>query len=263
MRIKILILFFISSAVWAQSGEVKSPHHTGLFSSLNLGIRYSSVFENRGVILYRDFQVDPVLGAFFLDDKLEFLGDSIGYRDFIYRDVLRLRGRLISISDKPLFPNYESVKFSTPEREDTTELSLQAELFLNGYGEKYFAEIDLDFHQDLAAHHGKYIELKSKIKLFDFSVFKSGPKIEPNFYSSLGWGDSQHNQYFYGPSAQNSEFNNFSYGVWFSFPEEADRFYPIILLKHFEVIGKSQDAEFARERNQGWLISFIATYGVL
>lgn len=263
MRLKILFFFLISNTLWANTGGDKSPHHSGLLSSLNLGLRYSSVLENRGVILYRDFQVDPVVGVFFLDDKLEFLGDSIGYRDFIYRDVLRLRARLVSISDKPLFPNFEAVKFSTPQREDTTELSIQTELFLNGYGEKYFAEFDLDFRQDLAAHHGKYFEFKSKIKMFEFLPFNTGPKIEPNFYSSLGWGDSQHNQYFYGPSAQSSEFNNFSYGVWFSFPEEADRFYPIILLKHFEVIGQSREAEFARERNQAWLLSFIVTYGVL
>lgn len=85
----------------------KDPHNKGLISSLNLGIRYSSLLQQRGIILYKDFQIDPVVGVFFLDDRLEFLGDSIGYRDFINEKSIRLRTRLVSLTDKPLFPSHE------------------------------------------------------------------------------------------------------------------------------------------------------------
>ena len=42
----------------------KDPHHKGFLSSLNLGFRYSSVLQNRGIILYRGFQIDPDFPVF-------------------------------------------------------------------------------------------------------------------------------------------------------------------------------------------------------
>ena len=77
--------------------------------------------------------------------------------------------------------------------------------------------------------------------------------IDKNFYFSIGWGDDRHNKYLYGPSADKSELNNLSYGIWFAFPEEADRFYPIIQIKHFETIGHSKNAEYAKNSNLGYL----------
>lgn len=241
----------------------KDPHHKGTISSLNLGFRYSSVLQNRGVLLYRDFQLDPVVAVFLFDDRLEFLGDSIGYRDFVFNDQVRLRSRLLSITDKPLFPAYESIWSGMPSRTDTYEWSNRAEFFLPGYNESYFAEVDLGFAKDLSAHHGYYLDLQAKVKLFEFRIPRSEIKIEPNFYTSIGWGDAAHNQYFYGPSASASGFNNLSYGLWFAFIEEADRFYPIVQITHFQVLGGNKNAEFAINKNEGWLFSFIATYGVL
>ena len=100
------------------------------------------------------------------------------------------------------------------------------------------------------------------MKLTDVRL--SGLLIEPNLAASLGWGDQEQNRYFYGPSAAGSSISNASYGLWFVFPEEADRNYPIIQLQHFEVLGDSnRRAEYARGHGEGWLFSFIATYGVL
>ena len=53
-----------------------------------------------------------------------------------------------------------------------------------------------------------------------------------------------------------------SYGIWFAFPEEADRFYPIIQIKHFQALGKFKDGDFSTGRSDSWLFSFIATVGV-
>lgn len=241
----------------------KDPHNKGIISSLNLGFRYSSLLQNRGVIFYKDFQIDPVVGVFFFDDRLEYLGDSIGFRDFIYKDIVRFRTRLASITDKPLFPVHESIKSNLADRQDSYEWVNQVEFFLPGYNENYAAEIDLSYAKDLATHRGQYIEMQSKLKLFEFKISTTKTLIEPNLYFSAGWGDQRHNKYFYGPSADKSELNNMSYGLWLAFPEEADRFYPIIQIKHFKVIGQSRDAEYVRNSNSGYLISFIATYGVL
>ena len=237
------------------------PHHLGVLSSLNIGVRYSSLLQNRGLIFYDDFQIDPVVGVFFLDDKIEFLGDSIGYRDFIYADKVRLRTKLASLTDKPLYPAYDAHKISSG-RKDTKEWVNQLEFFLPGYNENYQAEIDLSWAKDIAVHYGSYFELQSKIKLFDFKLPRADLLIEPNLYFSMGWGDERHNKYLYGPSANKSEITNFSYGVWFAFPDEADRFYPIVQVKHFSLVGKAKSAEYLQDTS-GVLISFIATYGVL
>lgn len=259
MKLLILLAILTSSVCLA----AKDPHNKGTISSLNIGFRFSSLLQNRGVILYKDFQIDPVVGVFFFDDRLEYLGDSIGYRDFIYQDQIRLRTRFVSISDNPLFPAYEGIKNKLVDRKDSLEWANQVEFFIPGYGDNYIAEIDLSYAKDLVAHRGQYIELQTKTKLFNFRVAGVDTLIEPNFYLSAGWGDDRHNQYFYGPSANKSELNNLSYGLWLAFPEEADRFYPIIQVKHFEVLGSSQNAEYAKDLNSGYLISFIATYGVL
>ena len=256
-----LLILVLGQATWAD--ESKGPHHQGTLSSLNLGIRYSSILVNRGLVLYRDFQIDPVIGVFLFDDKLEFLGDSIGYRDFLYGDQIRLRTRLVSITDKPFFPANNAIKETLINRQDSFEWSTQAEFFFPGYNANYFWEIDLIYAKDLVAHNGNYIEIQSKIKLFDFQLPVLNTKIEPNLFSSVGWGDSAHNQYFYGPSIKSSGFNNVSYGFWFAFPEEADRFYPIVQIKHFETIGDYRNSDFAKDKNEGWLFSFIATEGFL
>lgn len=259
--ISLLLTIVTGSLADAGSTQARSPHHKGFLSSLNLGIRYSSVLEKRGVILYRDFQIDPVLGLFFLDDRVEFVGDSLGFRDFVIEDRLRLRTRLVSISDQPLFPKNQSVHENDPSRPDTYEWSTSAELFLPGYNSNYKSEIDLEFSKDIATHHGHYVDLQAKLKLFAARLPLLGSLIEPNLFASAGVGDLAHNQYFYGPSAS-AGLNNDAYGLWFAFPEEADRYYPVVQIRHFEVL-ETRNAEFARGRNEGWLFSFIATNGFL
>lgn len=239
------------------------PHHQGFLSSVNLGARYSSVLQNRGVVLYDGFQIDPVIGIFFFDDRLEFVGDSIGYRDFIVADRLRLRSRIQSITDKPLYPAEEAIRRRSPQRDESQEWSAEAELFLPGYNSAYKAEMDFIYAKDLRAHQGNYWELKAKIKILDFRFGDWAPVIEPNIFASYGWGDAAHNQYFYGPDANWAGFNNASYGIWFAFPNEADRYYPIVQLKYFEVLNSYREAQFVKNRSERWLLSFIATVGVL
>ena len=258
-----LVFILTLGAIAHAMSDGVGPHHEGIVSSLNLGIRYSSVLENRGVIFYRDFQIDPVVGVFFFDDRVEFLGDSLGFRDFLVKDWLRLRTRVVSVTDQPLFPANEAVRSGGPKRTDTYEWSSSAEFFIPGYNDHYQGEIDVTYAKDISASHGNYVELQSKLKLTNFRLSRSGPEIEPNLLTSVGWGDGALNQYYYGPSAGSSGINNYAYGIWFAFPGEADRYFPILQLRHFAAIGDSGRGEYATGRNEGWLFSFIATYGVL
>jgi len=258
MKIFNLYLFLIFGII---DVALASAHHKGTISSINIGTRFSSVLQKRGVIFYKDYQFDPVLAVFLFDDRLEYLGDSIGYRDFIFEDKIRLRSRLVSISDNPLFPAHRSIINSSPKRKDTYEWSQSLEIFLPGYNKNYQSEIDLTFSKDLSQHHGHYVEVLGKLKLGSFRILET--ELEPNLFSSLGWGDRLHNQYFYGDDIKASGINNWSKGLWIALPEEADRFYPIIQLNHFQTIGSFHKGRYAQGRSQGLLISFIATLGLL
>lgn len=233
-----------------------------MISSINVGVRYSSLLETRGVVQYRDYQIDPVVGVFAFDDRLEFLGDSLSYRDFVYQDKIRLRTQVASLTDQPLFPVVDSIKNGSPQRGDTYEWRNRAEFFLPGYNDNYLAEFDLGLAKDLSRHWGHYVDLQSKIKIFRFHMPGLDTDIEPNLFASIGWGDAAHNRYFYGPGAGQDGLNNSSLGLWFAFPEESDRFYPIVQLIHFQTLGhKNRNADFAKNRDEGWLFSFIATFG--
>ncbi len=255
------ILFVFSLVTSLNSLQAEAgPHNTGLVSSVNLGIRYSSLLRNRGLVYYRDFQIDPAISVFFLDDRVEFVGESIGYRDFVYSDVLRLRTQLVSISDQPLFPKYASIRDGIVRRPKTYEWANRVELFLPGYNDQYQAELDFGVAKDISIHHGHYLDVLGKVKLFDFKAPLINYRIEPNVFVNIGWGDAAHNQYYYGPSMYKSGLNNISYGLWFAFPEDSDRFYPIIQITRFDTIGDFKAGEYAVGRNQGWLFSVIATH---
>lgn len=244
--------------------ELIRAHHRGLLSSINLGTRFSSMLTSRGVALYGDFQFDPVVALFFLDDRVEFLGDSIGYRDFVWDQRLRLRARYQSVSDDPLFPRNESVRSGYPDREDTGEAQVYAELFLPCYCSAYRAEIDFGFAQDLSAHKGRRLELQTKVKLLSGRLPFADTLVEPNVFAKLGFGDGAHNRYFYGSGAADFGLSELTYGIWLALPEEADRYYPIVQIARFETVGdRNRSASFANGRSEGWLISFIATVGLL
>ncbi len=251
----ILFLIFQSMA-WA------TIPHQGTISSINLGLRYSSILQRRGVVSYGDFQVDPVLSAFFFDDHLEFLGDSLDYRDFFVDESVRYRFKISTISDNPLFPAYDSVKSNYFDREDSYEISAGLEFFLESYTKDYWGEIDISGNKDLKAHQGYYLDVQGKLKLSQFKIFNK--LIEPHAIMRVGWGDEKHNKYFYGPSANADGVNNWAYGIWLEFPLEADRAFPIIQLMRFQTLGENrQNAAYAKDHNEGYLLSFIATVGLL
>ena len=118
-HLNILLIFTVFLApLFAQA----KPHNEGLLSSINLGVYYQSVIAKRGVTFYDDFEINPTIAFFFFDDRLEFLGDSIGYRDFVIPDQLRLRTRLSYVNDDPFFPAREERRRSFVNRENTYEI---------------------------------------------------------------------------------------------------------------------------------------------
>jgi hypothetical protein len=253
----LMILLYFPSKIWALP-----PAHHGKLSSANLGFRYSSLAQQRGVITYRDFQIDPVLSFFFFDDRLAFLGNRIDYQQFIHSDKIRYRTGLVSIGDDPLFPATASVKENNPDRKTTYEWSNGLDFFFPGYNDDYVGEVEISLSKDLKVHRGVYVEMIGKLKLFNFTTFNT--VVEPNLVAILGGGDLAHNQYLYGTSASEGGLSYASFGFWLAFPGRADRHYPIVQLMRFSTVGdQNRSAEYAQGRSEGYLISFIASYPVV
>ena len=254
-----LVLFLLQ--IVSSHQALSKPHQKGLLSSIDAGVRFSSLLERRGVILYDDFQIDPVITLFFFDDRVEFLGNSIGFRDYLYKDIIRLRTKFSSVSDDPLFPSRESVRKRFPNRENTYEWTNAVEIFIPGYNEHYLAEINLNYSKDLKAHHGNYFELKGKIKLFSYQFLDT--TWEPNFVSSIGWGGEKHNQYYYGPDDKQSGLNHYSLGLWLALPDKVDRYYPNFQVKYFSTTQSHENKKYSSGNHEGVLVSFITAFKVL
>ncbi len=260
IAIRALLLF--SLCCFSFTALALPPHHSGTFSSLNLGVRFSSIYQKRGVIIYRDFQIDPVISLFFFDDQLAFLGDSIDYQKFIFNDQIRFRTKISVIGDDPLFPDYESVRVGNVNRETTYEWSNGIDFYIPGYNSDYLGEFEFTWSKDLKAHSGNHLNLIGKAKLFDFDLLST--KLEPNLVASVGYADRAHNQYLYGPSANEIGFTDYTFGFWLALPGLADRHYPIVQLVRFGVLGeKNRQGDYATGKNEGYLLSFIASYPVL
>lgn len=260
MKRLILAIFVIFSSL-LHADEPVGPWRKGKLSTINLGTRFITLIQKRGVVFYKNYQFDPVVVFFFFDDKVEFLGDSIGFRDFVHDDKIRLRTRFVNISDDPIFPNDKSVHDSSPHRKNTYEWSNSIEFFLPGYNKDYVSELALTLSKDLKRHEGHYVEALGKLKLFSFNRLNT--EFEINLFSTLGWGDGPHNGYFYGADVEKGGFNNWSKGLWLTLPDKADRYFSIIQLSHYQALGPFRDGAFAKGRNEGFMFSLIASYGVL
>ncbi len=133
---------------------------------ISLGGGFASLLEKRGVIYYKDFQIAPVVAAYFFDRRIEYLTDSIGYRQFLIEDRLRWRSSVHYINDDPLFPKHKNFMHRTVDRAGTFEWMNRLELYLPSYS-KYQGELDVGIAKDLKEHSGVYLEISGKIKIFE------------------------------------------------------------------------------------------------
>lgn len=255
-----LVLLFTTTVALADKPR---PLRKGLLSTASVGARVSSLMTHRGVVTYDDFQISPFLVFIFFDEKVEYLGDSIGFRDFIAGDYLRFRTRLQYVSDTPFFPSNKNIEKKGTDREDTYEWVNGLELFLPGYNKNYLAELSLMHYKDIKEHRGEFIEFQGKVKLFDFKTSLSRARLEPNFVYTTGIGDKRHNNYAYGPGEGSSGQTYHSYGLWLAIPEVVDRYYPNVQLTYFETSKSQRNGVFAKDRDKGILFSFIASFSVL
>ena len=146
-----------------------------------------------------------------------------------------------------------------PNRPIATEVFSRLEILLPNYLQ-YKAELDFRFSHSIQGFIGNYLELGSRIKLFEFEL-PSLPPIEIDFISTLGVGDDNYNKYFYGPDSSTSTTNNrtgfYEVGLIGTLPTSIDRYYPGLQIKYFEVIGPNKNAMYIKDgKNRGIYFTF-------
>ena len=202
--------------------QILSCKEIFFIKDLSLGIHYASLKENRGVVSYDDFQIDPVI-------TFEFLNP-----DF--------------------FPNKHNIGNSFHHRQTSYEWSHRFEYYFNSYNEKYWAEIDLEYDKDTITHHGNYFTLESKLKLFTYKVF------EPNLFLGLGLGDKKNNNYYYGPDSTNFGLSDFRAGINLLIPKYVDRFYSVADIHYFSVLNdQNKNAVYAKTKHNGIICTISLT----
>ncbi len=229
---------------------------------ISLGGGFASLLEKRGVIYYKDFQIAPVVAAYFFDRRIEYLTDSIGYRQFLIEDRLRWRSSVHYINDDPLFPKHKNFMHRTVDRAGTFEWMNRLELYLPSYS-KYQGELDVGIAKDLKEHSGVYLEISGKIKIFEknWNII-SDDRSEVNLFATVGYATQEHNEYLYGVGAKEG-FTHLSTGVWINFPDRADRYTPIVMIKYFEVLDRqNRNASWAVNNNHGLMVTLVGALPV-
>lgn len=238
--------FIITLLVFCTNSRAIDPIY-----EISFGIHYQSLKEHQGVIFYRDFQLDPDLNFKIFNDNFEFVGDSLNYSRFLVSDKVKLRSKIVEISDRPFFPNNKSISSAGAHRKNSLEWVNRIELNYPNYSTTYLGQIAFEIDHDLFTHHGYYFLFESKIKLFKYQM------IEPDFFMSMGLGDLKNNTYYFGPSAKDMSINNFEIGINILVPEEVDRYYSLAQIHYFEVINdKNKNAEYAKKNNHGLQLTF-------
>lgn len=247
MTIKILILTFFSSIAFAKP----------FFYDWNVGLMYSSLMESRGVILYDDFQLTPVIAFNIYNDHLSFAGNALEYKNELIEHVLQYRGRIYPNSDQPFFPARQRTINRFHHRPTSLENSHRLEYYFVNNTDNYKGSLALEYDLDLNSYHGNTIKIESLLK---FATLK---KTELNVYISLGAGDLKNNQYWYGNTSAPFSLNHFETGINLLLPEEVDRFYPVIQIHYFTVLGnENKMATWSHHHSHGVQLQTGYTYSI-
>lgn len=249
-----MLATFLSALLWVQTVQA------AVVDQVSVGAGFASRLEKRGAISYDDFQVAPIVTAYFFDKKFEYLTDSLNYRQFLWGDKMRWRSGIHYISDDPLFPSRDH--FQYVDRDSSFEWSNRLEIYIPNYGD-YSGEIDLGVAKDLKEHFGHYFDLTFKLKIFEYRWdIISRDQSEFMLFTTFGYADKAHNKYFYGQGAK-AGWTHFSAGLWVNFPERADRYTPILMVEYFEVLNSTnKQASLMTGNDHGWVVTLVGAVPV-
>ena len=241
--------------------HMSSYGHTSTFDKKHLevaaGIQANSLLYKRGIITYEGHQLTPIISIKLFHPELLFAGSSLYYKHALPYENLFFRSRLNfnSTQDEPLYYTSED-EDDRVRRNTTNELDGYLE-----YDGKKQGFLRLQYSQDLSEHHGHYLELRGNFALGNFIKKGKGYLIQPGLFTAVGYGDKNHNEYFYGDGAEAS-LNNIEYGLLINSPGVIDIFWPTLKITRFEILGdKNREASFAQEKG-AWNIELLMAFKV-
>ncbi len=218
--------------------------------NLSLGAEYLSNLSKRGMTLYDSFQVIPIYA---LDPGFKhfvIVGSGAYYRNELtdrirYRSIINLN----ATGDKPLYET-RGVSADT-HRPITHEWDNVIEIEVPGRGEASVA-----LSQDLSAHKGRYLQAGIRVILYRPSEWV--PNLEPAVFGNIGGGTVAHNRYLYGSGAEGG-LSHYEYGVSLSLPPNIDRYFPILYVKRFGILGThNQNASLVVRESNTQIVALFA-----
>ncbi len=223
-----------------------------------LGVQGNSLLYKRGIITYEGYQIVPIYTVQLFNPKLFMAGGALYYKHELSKNLLlRTRLNFDSTLDKPLYKTLED-ESARPRRESTTELDIYLEYTV--INDSFFRFL---ISQDVIAHKGNYFELRGRLALLD--LYKKNlekPLIQLGIFSSIGYGSSQHNDYFYGKGANKAGFNNLEYGISITSPKVIEKFWPTFKITRFHVLGSNNKEGSHIQETKGWSIEALMAFQV-
>ena len=229
---------------------------------LALGAKTQNVLARRGATLYGSFQITPIIYVGFFDERIQIFGTSLELVEFLKAEILRARTKVASFSDDPFFVTGDA-KGIRNSRDSTFEWTSTLEWFFPDH-KRNWGEIDLRYSKDLKAHSGDYVEASARLSLGKFFGEGFIPTLQPQVFVTVGYGGSQHNQYFYGSNADSPGFNNVEVGLLVLLPGKYDSAYPAVTLSRYEILGaKNRAGTLVSDKVSGIYAQLTIAFGVL
>ncbi len=248
----VLVSFLLAS--------IALPYDGKLFT-LATGAKFSNDLVRRGALLYDGVQASPLIYLGMFDERIQFFGMSLELTDFVASDVLRLRTKINSVSDRPLFMTAGPLT-ARNARESSWEWTTRVEAFFPNFKTTWY-QIDLAYSKDIKAHGGHYLELTARVTLGRFRFENEKPSIQPQFFATLAWGDGRHNDYLYGTSGQLGGLNHVAYGFMLVSPSRIDPHFPVVTFYRYDVLGDANRAGSLLSQYAGFHLDVTVAFGIL
>jgi len=218
--------------------------------NISLGAKYSSNLSKRGMTLYDSHQVIPIYAIDFGSPDFVIVGSGLYFRHDVNENV-RFRSILLAnaTGDQPLYETggvkAAAARSMTHEWDNVVELSHPDR-----------GEISVALSQDLKAHRGRYLQVGSRVILGRPMV--GSATLEPALFGFVGGGTESHNRYLYGANAVDG-LAHYEYGVSLSLPPNIDRYFPVLAVKRFGILGaENKGAELVQRTSNTQFVALFA-----
>ncbi len=238
-----------------------APGYDGTLFSLAVGTKLGSGLVVRGARTYEGVQAAPIVYLGFFDERIQIFGTGLEFVDFLVGEQLRARTKISFFGDDPLLKTAGPPDIQS-SRPTVLEWTTRVELFLPSFRNP-IVSLDAAYARELKANQGNYAELGAKISVGRFFLEKERPRVEPQLFATLGYGDSRHNAFWYG-AGKGAGFSHVEYGIAVVSPARIDRHFPVFRLFRFDVLGNPTSGPgMLLAQTGGWQVEATVAFGLL